>query len=369
MNIKELTMKTDELIKSNPYSLSSNEKNKIFLDSMKESIQFHYDNCKDYKNFCEKKSFDPINFSKLESIPFLPVSLFKKIELISVPKNEIIRTIHSSSTSGNLPSIINLDKITVKRQIIMLNSILKNFFDDEKPSFLIIDHDSTINSNDLELSSRGSAIRGMLGFSKDFFFLLNDELQFDFKKISDALKNADNNKTCIFGFTWLIYKIITNDYPEEIKNLFQKLNNAFVVHIGGWKKLSDQSVDKNSFNKTISKFFNTKPENVVDFYGTTEQLGLVFPDCKKGYKHVPIFAEILIRDIHDQSVLPFNTSGFIQILCPVPNSYPGVSILTDDIGEILGEDDCPCGRKGKYFVFRKRSEIADPKGCGDTLAI
>ena len=78
---------------------------------------------------------------------------------------------------------------------------------------------------------------------------------------------------------------------------------------------------------------------------------------------------MLIRDIYEQKCLPTKKSGFIQILSPIPNSYPGISILTDDIGEIIGEDDCTCGRKGKYFVFTKRSEKADPKGCGDTLEI
>ena len=101
----------------------------------------------------------------------------------------------------------------------------------------------------------------------------------------------------------------------------------------------------------------------------TEILGIVFPDCSFGFKHVPIFSEILIRDIHSQRILPIKKSGFIQILGPIPHSYPGVSLLTDDIGEIVEIDDCPCGRLGKRFVFKSRSEIADPKGCGDTLDI
>ena len=191
----------------------------------------------------------------------------------------------------------------------------------------------------------------------------------DLQKITDALNIIDKKKTCIFGFTWLIYKILTKNKNEEIKKLFQTLDNPFIIHIGGWKKLTDESVDKITFNNMVSRFFNAKSENVVDFYGMTEQLGIVYPDCSEGNKHVPIFADVLIRDIHNQQILPHRTSGFIQTLCPTPNSYPGISVLTDDIGEVLGEDDCPCGRRGKYFVFKKRSEVAEPKGCGDTLAI
>ena len=49
-------METDNMIKLEPYSLSSNEKEKIFLECMQQSIQFHYNNCDEYKDFCVKKN-------------------------------------------------------------------------------------------------------------------------------------------------------------------------------------------------------------------------------------------------------------------------------------------------------------------------
>jgi phenylacetate-coenzyme A ligase PaaK-like adenylate-forming protein len=160
-----------------------------------------------------------------------------------------------------------------------------------------------------------------------------------------------------------------NKNNKDFNNLFSKFSNPYVLHIGGWKKLTDISVTKSEFNKNCSKFFNTDNNKIIDMYGMTEQLGIVYPDCKFGHKHVPIFSEILIRDVNSLELQPFKKSGFIQVISPIPNSYPGISLLTDDIGEILGIDDCPCGRKGTYFVFKKRSEVADPKGCGDTLDI
>ena len=95
----------DKLLNSKPYD--NNEE--LFLDAIRDEVKFHYKNCNEYQIFCDKKQFDPFKEFKIESVPFLPVSVFKKMELLSVPKNEIIRTIRSSSTTGNLPSIINLD--------------------------------------------------------------------------------------------------------------------------------------------------------------------------------------------------------------------------------------------------------------------
>ena len=51
---------------------------------------------------------------------------------------------------------------------------------------------------------------------------------------------------------------------------------------------------------------------------------------------------------------------------PLPRSYPGHSLLTEDLGVLLGEDDCPCGRKGKYFKVTGRVPRAEVRGCSDT---
>ena len=50
----------------------------------------------------------------------------------------------------------------------------------------------------------------------------------------------------------------------------------------------------------------------------------------------------------------------------LPESYPGHILLTEDEGEILGEDDCPCGRLGKYFKMHGRIKGAEIRGCSDT---
>ena len=58
--------------------------------------------------------------------------------------------------------------------------------------------------------------------------------------------------------------------------------------------------------------------------------------------------------------------GIVQVLSPLPGSYPGHSLLTEDTGVLLGEDDCPCGRLGKYFSIIGRIPRAEIRGCSDT---
>ena len=46
-------------------------------------------------------------------------------------------------------------------------------------------------------------------------------------------------------------------------------------------------------------------------------------------------------------------------------SYPGQSILTEDIGVIHGIDNCKCGKLGKYFSVLGRVPDSELRGCSD----
>ena len=75
---------------------------------------------------------------------------------------------------------------------------------------------------------------------------------------------------------------------------------------------------------------------------------------------------VLIRRPQDFSVAEQGERGLIELLSLLPTSYPGHILLTEDEGEILGEDDCSCGRKGKYFKIYGRMKGAEIRGCSDT---
>jgi hypothetical protein len=97
-----------------------------------------------------------------------------------------------------------------------------------------------------------------------------------------------------------------------------------------------------------------------------EQTGTIHMECESGYLHTSEFSDIIIRNPSDFSVKKNGGEGIIQLFSLVPTSYPGQSILTEDIGTIFGEDNCICGRKGKYFRISGRLKKAELRGCSDT---
>jgi hypothetical protein len=89
-------------------------------------------------------------------------------------------------------------------------------------------------------------------------------------------------------------------------------------------------------------------------------------ECEYGFLHASSFSDIIIRDHANYTSQDIGTRGLIQLLSVIPKSYPGHSLLSEDIGEIYGVDDCQCGRKGKYFKVYGRLKNAETRGCSDT---
>ena len=58
--------------------------------------------------------------------------------------------------------------------------------------------------------------------------------------------------------------------------------------------------------------------------------------------------------------------GYSWLLSVLPTSYPGHNILTEDIGVILGEDNCSCGKR-KVFSNTRKSQKCRLRGCSDAI--
>lgn len=361
-------MLVDNLLKERPYGRLKREE---FLAAMREAISHHYKNSAHFRKFLDTNKFLPEGSYALKDIPFIPVAIFKELELITGASENIRKRIFSSSTTSNKRSMICLDQITIDRQRIALSQIMSDFAGDNRKIFIIFDSPKTVNAVKGEMSSRGSAIRGMLMMANRHFFVLKNDLSIDAYRLKEALSSLKKGGDIFFfGFTWVIYQLLSDARNDE-KRMFESLvknssKSKALLHIGGWKKLSDLKIEKQDFNNLVARNLFVKPRHIIDIYGLTEQLGTVYPDCPYGFKHVPLYSDVITRDPANFLPLPPREKGLLQFVTPIPHSYPGISVLSDDIGTIIGLDGCSCGRKGKFFIFNKREENAELRGCGDT---
>jgi hypothetical protein len=93
----------------------------------------------------------------------------------------------------------------------------------------------------------------------------------------------------------------------------------------------------------------------------------VFLENSDGSLHCPNFADVIIRNPVDFSVQKEGEPGLIQVLSTLPHSYPGHSLLTEDLGVLTGTDSASNGWKGRSFKVLGRAKKAELRGCSDTF--
>jgi len=344
------------------YGLSHREKRRRMESALAELTRHHATHCIGYRRILGARGYDPESACSLEDFPFLPVRLFKEVELRSVEKEKVVKVLTSSGTTSQQVSRIFLDSETSSAQTRALVLILQSFIGKNRLPMLIIDHAGVIKDR-RSFSARGAGILGLSNFGRNHTYALRDEnMEPDFAAIRAFQDRYAGEAMLVFGFTFMVWKYFIEALRKSDARL--SLKNAVLIHSGGWKKLQDEAVDNFIFKAQAKQFAGIG--RVHNFYGMVEQVGSIFMECEHGHLHCPAFSDVLIRNPENWSVCPHGTSGIIQVLSVLPRSYPGHSLLTEDEGTVLGEDDCPCGRLGKYFRVNGRIARAEVRGCSDT---
>lgn len=336
---------------SDPYKLTKEEKQKHFNREINVLTRHHYYSCQLYTQILYHTDYCDCIDEDTDSLPFLPVSLFKKYKIKSVEDSKVMWTLHSSGTTGSAPSVIYLDAITASNQQKALVNILQNFVGTKRLPMLILDEKPTRNS---VISASRAGLSGFSLIGKNYTYVFDKSIYaYDLYKFH---RRYENEPYIIYGLTskvWDFFSIL-EAYKAKID-----FKNAFLLHGGGWKKLEEQKVSDEEFKKRLLEGFNIN--KVHNYYGMIEQTGSIFMECEKGHLHCSDYSDIYFRN----EKLELCEEGIIQVLSVLPESYPGHNIITEDLGVLLGEDDCSCGRKGKYFKFTGRLEQAQIRGCSN----
>lgn len=361
-------MKIEELLKIPPFAMGRAEKEEILTERLLELTRLHQENCPAYARMLEAAGFDPSRAEgdsfNYREIPFLPVRLFKELELRSVPKEAVVKTMTSSGTTGQAVSRIYLDRGTAANQQKVLAKIVSDFTGSARMPMLLVDCPSVVKNRAM-FSARGAGILGFSIFGTKKLYVLDDEMKLDIKALQAFLEEHRGERVLLFGFTFMVWQY----FYKELVRLKKEgssfdLSNGILIHGGGWKKLAAESVGAEEFKQRIYEACGLS--EIHDYYGMAEQTGCIYMECEYGHLHASSFSDVIMRRPLDFSECATGEKGILQVVSALPESYPGHSLLTEDEGIILGEDDCPCGRKGKYFKVTGRLAHAELRGCSDT---
>ena len=346
---------SNHLFKIDPFSLPKRKKNKFFLEQIKKNFKYHIKNCDHFKNGLNLNINSFNNLKNLHEFPFIPVNVFKKLDLRSSKSNNG-KFYNSSGTTSSKKSKIFLDKNNTINQSKALNLIGKNFLGKTKKIFVVVDSKENLFNG--YNNARTAAILGFSIFALKTYFILDSKMKLKVSDLRNIYLAHKDEEIIFFGFTSILWE---NFLSKLIENKFT-FKKSLLLHGGGWKKMDKKKVSEKKFNKIVKQKLHLN--KIINYYGMIEQTGSIFFKCNYGYFHCSNLSDIFIRD-KDLKLIKNKKKGFVQLLSLLPTSYPGNSIITEDIGEIIGEDNCKCKRQGKYFKIYGRAPKAELRGCSD----
>jgi long-chain-fatty-acid---luciferin-component ligase len=335
------------------------------VELVRQSVAFHYQANPLFRRQCELQQLTPdrlLTVADLRRIPLTPVLDFKTSDasrLLSVSFDDIDIEIQSTGTGG-IPSVARRDGVTTTRACLALLALYREFFGlGHGVGFLLCP------------SPAETPEMGMVKVFNLFSALLDDRIylvrDFTFRPeevVAGLRAWAGRQTRHLFGPPFMVGRLLQYLEANDIRLPLDP--DSLVVTLGGWKRFNRERISRGLFGHKLQTYLGIPGERIRDMYGLVES-NLLAIECEHHRKHVPPWCHVTVRDIHDRSceVAPGRT-GVIGILDTLSRSYPGF-LLTEDVGRVDADEECPCGRTGQTVSFARRLEGAELGCCAVTI--
>jgi len=365
--LADIEQSVETLLATSAYTLAPGERHAALLVLLKQELAYACDRNPRFRNYVEQWPVDFHTADTIAALPYLPVGVFKaNPPLALVGADEVKRTLSSSATTGQVPSRVVLDAATARRMTKGIITIIRNFIGPTRRPYLVIDTAENVAAQG-EMGARGAAIQGLRSFATEVVCCLRRNPEgdscLDREKLLACAAKWRHTEVLAYGFTYVIWTDLVQ--PLQRQGITLEMPNVRILHSGGWKRLEQQAVTKDVFVRDVAAVFGCSADRVIDYYGMVENVGVIYPDCEYGNKHVPAFAEVIVRNPRTLAPVEAGVEGLIQVCSVLPTSFPGFLVLTEDMGEIVDYDGCLCGRRGTSFRFAGRAPKAEVRGCGN----
>lgn len=347
-----------------PYQID--DSNQLFFKAMKENLTYQYKHCEDYRRILDSKNFsldDFQSYDDLYKIPFIPTLYFKHHELISIPKSRLLIKVTSSGTSGK-KSMIGFNLESLLRGLRMVIRIGKyHHLWSLKPVHYVIFGYEPNRKNKMAISKTAFGFTFFApALSRTYALRYTKEgYRLDLENLKNKLIKYSKSKHPVrtIGFPAYTYFLLKQMKDEGIH---LKLPKGSIITLGGgWKQFYAEKISKEDFYDLVHDVLGVDDKHVIEFFGAVEH-PILYTDCRYHHFHIPAYSRVIIRDVKTLKPVPNGQMGLINLLTPMVESVPLLSIMTDDLG-ILHDEPCPCGETSPYLEIIGRVGIKDIVTC------
>ncbi len=340
--------------------------NELFFEAVKECCNYHYNHCKEYKDILNRKGFKPSdlnNYKDIEKIPIIPTLYFKHHQMLSMPKRKIFLSATSSGTSGQ-KSLLGFNIGSLRRALKMAIKVGKyhNLLKIKPVHYIIFGYEPNKNNKTVISKSAYASTYYAPGLSRVYALTYkNGEYQLNLSHLKEALIKYSKGKFPIrtIGFPAYTYFLLKQMKDEGIK--LQMPKGSLVTIGGGWKQFYAEKVEKKDFYNLVYEVLGIDDTHIIEYFSAVEH-PILYTDCKKHHFHIPIYSRVIIRDVDTLESVENGKIGLINLITPMVDSVPLISVMTDDLG-ILHNESCGCGINSPWLEIIGRVGIKDIVTC------
>lgn len=338
----------------------------LFVRAMRENALFQYAHCADYRRILDEFGFDPRGidtFDDLVRLPFLPTLYFKHHHLQSVPPARQLIKATSSGTSGQMSNIgFDFASLNLGKSMVLRVGKYHKLWSATPTNYIIFGYQPT-------KENRTAVSKTAYGFtffapaqSRTFALEMTEHgYQLSWDRVLQALEKYARSKLPMrtIGFPAYTYFLLKDMQERGIRYKMPK--GSMVTLGGGWKQFYAEKVEKEAFYALVKEVLDIDEDHIVEFFGAVEH-PILYTDCKCHHFHIPVYSRVIIRNPDDFSPVENGRVGLINLLTPMMQSAPLLSVMTDDLG-ILHSETCPCGASSPWLEIIGRVGIGDIVTC------
>lgn len=346
----------------------------LFMAAMRECVSHHVENNTFFHDLMERadvRAEDLKTEADLAKIPPIHANFFKKYEVVSVPRDEVVLHLTSSGTTGQKSQMF-FDQDSLDFGNAMIRNEFRHYgFLSEKPiNYLLYTYEPSRKTKDLGTANSDQSLMEYAPANEVFYAIRYNGVGHDFDVYGtiDMLERYEREglPVRIFGFPSFLY--FTVQQMKDTGHRPLSLNPASMTMLGGgWKGHADKQIKKSELYAMVEEMLGIPEQNCRDGYGSTEH-SVPYFECSRHHFHIPVYSRMLIRDVETLEPLPFGEAGFANFITPHLLSVPGVSVLMGDMAVLHPGSECGCGISSPYMEILGRAGTSRAKSCAITAS-
>lgn len=344
-----------------------NATEKYFMQAVRGNIAYHRRHCPEYAAILKNQRFRLKHMKTHEDLyklPALPTLYLKTHKLHSMPPDKLLLKSTSSGTNGK-KSLVGFDAkgLVYGSFMVFRTAMFHKLFSFRPVNYLVLGYPPDKNNRSITAKTAFGAT--FLAPALNRVYALKpttDSYRLDLEGLKKALLRFSHQPfpVRLIGFPSYTYLFLQELKRSKIKVKLHK--DSMVLLGGGWKQFYKEKVDKKTLYALIEEVLGIREENCREFFGAAEH-PMIYCDCKNHHFHVPIYSRVLIRDVTTFQPVKNGAIGLVNLITPLLESMPLISIMTDDLGILHDGSECGCGINSPYFEIIGRVGVQDIKTC------